>query len=124
MSSLIFFPKPRNGADMKEKIKKLWQEKKDDIIDYAILGGGLVAIVTVASGISWLEATRRANDKNQITGGDVYMNLSGGKNQSIIIVNHKNKTQTKLESNGDGIFDVLERRWLQLEQARASATEE
>ena len=109
---------------MKEKLKKIWADHKDTITDYAIIGAGLGVVVLGSSGIAWLEATRRANNKNEVVGADVYMNLSGNKSQSIIIVDHKDKTQTRLESDGHGIFDVLERRWLELEASRATVTEE
>jgi Flp pilus assembly pilin Flp len=108
---------------MKEKLKKFWSDNKDAITDYAMIATSIGVVVITSGGIAWLEATRRANNKNHVTGADVYMNLSGSKNQSIIIVDHKDKTQTRLESDGHGIFDVLERRWLQLEQSRAVTPE-
>ena len=82
---------------MKEKLKKIWADHKDTITDYAIIGAGLGVVILGSSGIAWLEATRRANNKNEVVGADVYMNLSGNKSQSIIIVDHKDKTQTRLE---------------------------
>ena len=109
---------------MKEKLKKIWAENKDTITDYAIIGAGLGLVVLSTGGIAWLEATRRANNKNQITGADVCMNLCGSEDKTYILVDHKDKSQTMLESNGNGIFDVLERRWLELEASRAPVTEE